>query len=89
MCPELGDLLAEISIMSRSISQFDTLDALSSLYSTRATNELKGYLDKLPPEQKNLVEVQLELQRMQELTQLIGTVMKDDQEKSILRNFAV
>lgn len=75
--------------MSRSIGKFDTLDALSSLYSNDATNELKAHLDKLPPEQKNLVTVQLELQRMQELTQLIGTVMKDDQEKSVIRNFEV
>lgn len=75
--------------MSPPLSRYDTLDALAAIYSTEATNALKKHLDKLPPDQREVVASQIEMQRMQELVELIGKVLKDDDEKSILRNLAL
>jgi hypothetical protein len=76
-------------MMSPPISRFDKLDALAAIYSTEATNSLKKHLDKLPPDQRGVVASQIEMQRMQELADLIGKALKDDDEKSILRNLAI
>jgi DNA-directed RNA polymerase specialized sigma24 family protein len=75
--------------MSPPISRFDTFNALAAAYSTEATNALKKTLDKLPPDQRDVVASQIEMQRMQELADLVGKALKDEEEKSILRNFAI
>jgi hypothetical protein len=72
--------------MARSVTKFDTIDAVSQIYSNDSAHELKQLLRNLPPEQKNLVEVQLDMQRMKELTSLIGEMIKDNDRKSIITN---
>jgi len=72
--------------MSPPISKFDALDAVGQIYSDKATQALKQHLEKLPPEQRQMVEVQLDMQRMQELTTLVSQMIKDEEGKKIIQN---
>jgi|GEM_PF-6647341 LPS O-antigen subunit length determinant protein (WzzB/FepE family) len=73
--------------MSPPISRFDTVDAaIGHIYGEASTNALKQFLNKLPPEQRDMVSVQIDMQRMQELTQLVSQMIKDEERKKIIQN---